>query len=138
MTGDLSRRQSIASVFTRPGIPGYIFLEGVPSDVDAAIAGLVTVIKARRRLVPVEHQTALLSPRNPLSHHIHDGEWVRSRHGPYHDNIGIVCSHVPSSDAEVIVAFIPRISEKTTGSAKCKRVVLRFPLDWPGLRTYRL
>ena len=62
MTGDLSRGPTIASVFTRPGIPGYIFLEGVPSDVDAAIKDLVTVNKARRRLVPPEHQTVLRLP----------------------------------------------------------------------------
>ena len=129
MTGDLSHQQSIASVFAHPGILGYIFLEGDPSDVTAATRGLVTVYKSRPRLVPAEHQTALLSCRNPLSHCIHNSEWVRSQHGLYRDDIGIVCGHIPSSDAEVIVAFIPRI-EKTTGSAKRKRVSQPLPRRW--------
>ena len=129
MTGNLSCRQSIVSVFACPGIPGYIFLEGDPSDVTTTTRGLVTVYKSRPRLVPAEHQTVLLSCRNLLSRHIHDNEWVRSRHGLYRDDIGIVCGHVPSSDAEVIVAFIPRI-EKTTGSAKHKRVSRPLPRRW--------
>ena len=94
-------------VFACTGIPGYIFLEGIPSEVAAALDGLVTVINAKHCLVPLEHQTALLTPHNPLSRHIQEGEWVRSRHGTYRDDIGIVCGCIPSSDAEVIVAFIP-------------------------------
>ena len=113
-------------MFAHPGIPGYIFLEGDPSDVTATTRGLVTVYKSRPRLVPTEHQTVLLSRRNPLSRCIHDGEWVCSQHGLYRDDTGIICGHVPSSDAEVIVAFIPQI-EKTTGSAKRKRVSRPLP-----------
>lgn len=65
---------------------------------------------------------ALLTPRNPLSHHIQEDEWVHCRHGWYCDNIGIVCGHVLSSDAEVIVAFIPQIPNVTPVTAKRKRV----------------
>ena len=72
------RRPSIASVFAHPGIPGYIFLEGIPLDVAAALDSLVTVFKTRPCLVPPEHQTALLVPCNPLSRRIHISEWVRS------------------------------------------------------------
>ena len=130
MTGELSRGPTIASVFARPGIPGYIFLEGVLPDVDAAIKDLVTVNKARPRLVPPEHQTALLTPHNPMSRPFRDGDWVRCRHGTYRNDIGIVCGHVPSSDVEVVVAFIPRLKEKTTVPAKRKRVSWPEPRRW--------
>jgi hypothetical protein len=90
----------------------------------------VTVINTKHRLVPPEHQTALLTPRNPLSRHIHEGEWVRSRHGTYRDDIGIVCGHVPSSDTEVIVAFIPRMTKAIPGTRKRKRVSRPEPRRW--------
>ena len=90
----------------------------------------MTVVKAKHRLVPPEHQTALLTPRNPLSRRIHEGEWVRSRHGSYRDDIGIVCGHVPSSDEEVIVAFIPRMTKAIPGTRKRKRVSRPEPRRW--------
>ena len=105
-------------------------MEGVPSDVAAATKDLVTIYKATPRLVPPEHQTAPLTPHNPLSRPICNGDWVRCRHGLYRNDIGIVCGHVPSSDAEVIVAFIPRLKEKTTGSTKNKRVSRPEPRRW--------
>ena len=48
----------------------------------------------------------------------------------YHNDIGIVYGHIPSSDVEVVVAFIPQLKEKTTGSAKCKRVSQPEPRRW--------
>ena len=118
------------SVFACPGIPGYIFLEGVPSDVNAAIKDLVTVNKARRQLVPPEHQTVLLTPHNLMSCPFRDGDWVRCQHRTYRNDIGIVCGHVPSSDVEVVIAFIPWLKEKTTVPAKHKRVSQPEPRRW--------
>ena len=48
----------------------------------------------------------------------------------YHDDIGIVCRYVPSSDAEVIVAFIPRMTKAIPGTRKRKRVSRPEPRRW--------
>ena len=34
---------------------------------------------------------------------IRDGTWVRRRHGLYRDDIGLVCGHDYSSEAELII-----------------------------------
>ncbi|KAI9431863.1 hypothetical protein H4582DRAFT_2084324 [Lactarius indigo] len=73
ITGDAFHRPCIAAVFSRPGIPGYIFIEGSLSDVTAAVQG--PVCNARPRLVPANQRVMLLSPCNPLSRRIHEGKW---------------------------------------------------------------
>lgn len=130
--GEPSRRPCIASVFARPGIPGYIFLEGNLPDVLAAVKGLVTVYNALPRLVPSEQRVTLLSRSNPISRHIQEGTWVRCLHGLYRGDVGLVCGYDASSDAEAIVAFVPRIPTKSfrTASAKRKRVARPEPQTW--------
>ncbi|KAI9429356.1 hypothetical protein H4582DRAFT_2065376 [Lactarius indigo] len=74
----LGNKLDIVSVFARAGIPGFIFLEGNLSDVTRAVCGLVTVFThLAPRLVPLEQRVALLSPRNPLSRPIEEGQWGR-------------------------------------------------------------
>jgi hypothetical protein len=98
--GDKHPRVDIASVFARAGIPGYIFMEGSLFEVGRAIQRMTTVFhNVTPRLVPLEQRVALLSPRNPLSRPIEEGQWVRVLHGLYRNDIGFVCGHDPSSDA---------------------------------------
>ena len=128
--GDASLRPAIASVFARPGIPGFIFVEGRPCDVTAAVRDLVTVFRGRW-LVPPEERATLLSRRNPLSRDVSEGEWVRCRHGLYRGDIGLVCGHDPSSEAHVIVALIPRIPDGPPSSVpKRKRSARPEPRKW--------
>ena len=62
---------------------------------------------------------------------IRDGTWVRRRHGLYRDDIGLVCGHDYSSEAELIIAFIPRIPNKSSGPAsKRKRPARPEPRKW--------
>jgi hypothetical protein len=129
--GDLSKRPTnIASVFARPGIPAYIFLEGLPHDVAATIHGLPFVYhKTQPRLVPSDQRVSLLSCLNPGRQRrpVQDGQWVRCKYGMYRNDVGIVCGLDTSFDSEVIVAFVPRIPIKSmevrsSGSAKRKRL----------------
>lgn len=130
MDDSRSPRPAIASAFSRPGIPGFIFIEGRPCDVADAVRDLVTVYR-QRRLVPSEERSTLLTFRNPLYREIRDGEWVRCRHGLYRGDIGLVCEHDNSSEVELIVAFIPRIPDKHSGSAqKRKRPARPEPRKW--------
>ncbi|KAN0128229.1 hypothetical protein V8E53_013995 [Lactarius tabidus] len=129
LTGNSSGRPTIASAFARPGIPGYLFIEGRPCDVSAAVRGLVTVY-GEPRLVPSDECSTLLSRRSPLHRRVHEGEWVRCLHGLYRGDVGLVCGHIRSSDADVTIAFIPRIPEKASGSAKRKRPGRPEPRKW--------
>ena len=124
-----SPRPAIASAFSRPGIPGVIFIEGRPCDVADAVRGLVTVYR-QRRLVPPEERSRLLTFQDPLYREFRDGEWVRCRHGLYRDDIGLVCEHDNSSEAELIVAFIPRIPEHSGSAQKRKRPGRPEPEKW--------
>ena len=127
---DLSPRPAIVSAFSRPGIPGFVFIEGRPCDVADAVRGLVTVFR-QRSLVPSDERSTLLSIRNPLYRDIPEGEWVRCRHGLYRGDIGLVCERDKSSEAELIVAFLPRIPDKPTRSApKRKRPTRPEPRIW--------
>jgi|SRR6266702_329114 len=120
--GNSLHRPDIASVFTHPAIPGYIFLEGSLFEVGHAVQDLVTVFNhIAPRLVPLEQRVALLSPHNPLSCPIKEGQWVHCLHGLYRGDIGFVCGHDPTRDMETIVALAPRIPEKTTRTAKWKK-----------------
>ncbi|KAN0137707.1 hypothetical protein V8E53_004463 [Lactarius tabidus] len=120
LTGNLSSRPTITLAFACPGIPGYLFMEGQPCDISAAVRGLVTVY-GEPHLVPSDECLTLLSRRSPLHRHVHKGEWVRCLHGLYRGDVGLVCSHNRSSEADVTIAFIPRIPKKASGSAKRKR-----------------
>jgi hypothetical protein len=112
-----TRKANIVSVFARPGIPGYIFLEGSLSEVTRAVQDLATVFhNLPPRLLPMEQRIALLSPHNPLSRPIEEGQWVRCSHGLYRHDIGFVCGHDPFRDAETTVAFVPRIPDKALRS----------------------
>ncbi|KAF8263214.1 hypothetical protein EI94DRAFT_1807599 [Lactarius quietus] len=115
LTGNPSRRPKIVSVFTRPGILGWIFVEGQSSGVVTAVHGLITVYR-EKWLVPLEQHVTLLSPRNPLSQPVRKGEWVRCLHGLYHGDIGLICGRDGHSNNEVIVVFIPQIPEKASRS----------------------
>ena len=106
MDNDQSPQPAIMSAFSQPRIPGVIFVEGRPCDVADAVCDLVTVYR-QRWLVPPEEQSTLLSFCNPLYQEILVGEWVHCRYGLYHGAIGLVCEHDNSSEAELIVAFIP-------------------------------
>jgi hypothetical protein len=121
ITGDLSGGPSIASACACPSIPGWIFLEGQPRDVTDAVRGLVTVY-SERHLVPSDQHAKLLSPCSPLSRCIHEGEWVHCLYGLYRGDVGLMCNHDLSTDAEVIAAFLPRIPKRGLGSAKHKRL----------------
>lgn len=101
----------------------------------------MTVYKNSPRFVPPEERITLLSPRNPgqRSQPVNEGEWVKCKYGLYRNDIGFVCGHDPSSDAELIVAFVPRIPHKASrpgqekgapGSAKRKRVIRPEPQSW--------
>jgi hypothetical protein len=72
----------------------------------------------------------LLSRRSPLHRRVHEGEWVRCLHGLYRGDVGLVCGHIRSSDADVTIAFIPCIPEKASGSAKRKRPGRPEPRKW--------
>jgi hypothetical protein len=128
LTGNLSGRPTIASAFACPGIPGYIFIEGRPCDVSAAVRGLVTVY-GEPRLVPSDECSMLLSRRSPLHRRVHEGKWVRCLHGLYRGDVGLVCGH-NRSEADVTIAFIPCIPEKASGSAKRKRPGRPEPCKW--------
>ncbi|KAH9019731.1 hypothetical protein EDB85DRAFT_2153546 [Lactarius pseudohatsudake] len=129
--GDKPPVADIASVFACAGIPGLIFLEGNLTEVTRAVRGLVTVFTHLAPfLVPLEQHVALLSPCNPLSRPIKAGQWVRCLHGLYRNNLGFVCGHDPSWDTETIVALVPWIPEKTTRTAKRKKVARPEPRSW--------
>ncbi|KAH9171227.1 hypothetical protein EDB89DRAFT_2179677 [Lactarius sanguifluus] len=129
------RSLDIASVFARDGIPGYIFLEGSLPATSQVVRDLVTVRRNPPRLVPPEQRIGLLASRNPLSRRIAEGQWVRCVHGAYHGDVGFVCDWDPSSDLEVVVAFVPRIPHRTSGQTGCntgkrKRPSRPLPRSW--------
>ena len=127
---DLSLRPAIVSAFSCPGILGFVFIEGRPCDVAAAVRGLVTIYR-QRLLLPMEEHSTLLSIRNPLYCDIPEGEWVRCHHGLYRGDIGLVCEHDKSSEAKLIVAFLPWIPDKPTSSTpKRKRPTRPEPRIW--------
>ncbi|KAH9012455.1 hypothetical protein EDB85DRAFT_1900378 [Lactarius pseudohatsudake] len=101
----------IASIFSCPGISGYIFVEGLLPDVMHAIQHLGT--RMQPKLVPPEDCITLLSPRILQPHRIHEGEWVHC----------FVCGHDPTRDEGMIVALVPRIPEQTNRPQKRKRVL---------------
>ena len=116
-------------------------MEGDLVDVTAAIKGVSAVYGTVPRFVPPTERGTLLSPRNPLSttHSVRCGEWVRCLHGLYRDDVGLVCEVLPTSDASVIVTFIPRIPDRVfasanaAASAKRKRPTRPTPRLWfPG------
>jgi hypothetical protein len=82
------------------------------------------------RLLPMEQRIALLSPHNPLSRPIEEGQWVRCSHGLYRHDIGFVCGHDPFRDAETTVALVPRIPDKAPRTAKWKKVSRPEPRSW--------
>ncbi|KAH9980393.1 hypothetical protein BGW80DRAFT_1275581 [Lactifluus volemus] len=109
-----SEQLDVTSVFSRDGIPGYVFLEGSLPAVGRALSGLVTVLAYHSpRLVPIEERTALLSSRNPLAGSIQEGQWVQITYGLYRKDIGFVCECRDSSDLDIVVALVPRIPTKT-------------------------
>ena len=56
---------------------------------------------------------------------------MRCRHGLYRGDVGLVCDRDDSSEAELIVAFIPRIPDKSFDSAlKRKRPTRPEPRIW--------
>ena len=56
---------------------------------------------------------------------------MRCRHGLYRGDIGLVCERDKSSEAELIVAFLPRIPDKPTSSTpKRKRPTRPEPRIW--------
>ncbi|KAH9162307.1 hypothetical protein EDB89DRAFT_2079838 [Lactarius sanguifluus] len=117
--GDKPPVADIASVFARAGIPGLIFLEGNLIEVTRAVRDLVTVLtRIPPFLVPLEQRVALLSPCNPLSRSIKEGQWV------------LFAGMTHPRDAETIVALVPRIPEKTTRTAKQKKVARPEPRIW--------
>ena len=62
---------------------------------------------------------------------IRNGTWVRRHHRLYHDDIGLVCRHDYSSEVELIITFIPRIPNKSSGPAsKRKLLVCPEPQKW--------
>jgi hypothetical protein len=128
LTGTSSRQPTITSAFACPGIPGYLFIEGRPCDVSAAVCSLVTVY-SEPCVVPSDECSMLLSRCSPLHHHVHEGKWVQCLHGLYRGDVGLVCGH-NRSEADVTIAFIPRIPEKAPGSAKCKRLGRPEPCKW--------
>jgi len=106
--GDLSNWRTIASIFTQSGILGYIFIEGLGVDVQAAIHGLVTIYhNLPPQLVTLEHSVSLLSLRNPLVREFEQGLWVCCLHGLYRDNVGLVCGHELNSDNSIIITVMP-------------------------------
>jgi hypothetical protein len=134
ITGELSGRPSIISAFARLGILGWVFLEGRPCNITAAVCGLVNVYHERCLVSPHEHAT-LLSRCSLLSCLICEGEWVCCLHGLYRGDIGLICGHNLSTDLEVIAAFVPHIPERvsgsaTLGSAKHKRLGRLEPRKW--------
>ncbi|KAN0139302.1 hypothetical protein V8E53_002803 [Lactarius tabidus] len=129
LTGNSSRQPTITSAFACPGILGYLFIEGQPCDVSAAICGLVTVY-GEPHLVPSDECSMLLSRHSPLHCRVHKGESVQCLHGLYCGDVGLVCGHIRSSNADVTIAFIPCIPEKALGSAKCKMPGRPEPCKW--------
>ncbi|KAN0128004.1 hypothetical protein V8E53_014181 [Lactarius tabidus] len=119
LTRNSSGQPTIVSAFTCPGILGYLFIEGQPCDVSAAVCGLVTVY-GKPHLVPSDECLMLLSRCSPLHHCIHKGKRVRCLHRLYCGDMGLVCGH-NHLEADVTIAFVPHIPKKALRSAKCKR-----------------
>ena len=94
---------------------------------------LVTIFNTNPRLIPLEQRIALLLPRVPSSHLIQEGQWVRCLHGLYRDDIGFVCEYNPQSDLDTLVAFVARIPEPLSRSAKRKRVERPVARLWSSL-----
>lgn len=115
------------SVLAHPGIPGYVFMEGHLDNVTAAIKGLLAVYSTVPCFIPLTERGTLLSPHNPLSttHSIRCSEWVHCLHGLYRDDVGLVCEVHPTSDASVIIAFIPWIPDCVCASANAAASVKR-------------
>ncbi|KAH9010589.1 hypothetical protein EDB84DRAFT_1445611 [Lactarius hengduanensis] len=110
----------IASIFSCPGISGYIFVKGLLPDVMHAIQHLGT--RMQPKLVPPEDRVTLLSPWILQPHRIHEGEWVHC----------FVCGHDPTRDEGMIVALVPCIPEQTNRPQKRKRVLQ------PGARVWTM
>ncbi len=125
----------ISFVFARDGIPEYISWRAASPPVSQALRDLVTVRRDPPRLAPLEQRTRLIASRNPLSRRIAEGQWIRRVHGTYRGDIGFVCDWDPSSDLEVVVAFVPCIPHGTSRQTRCntgkgKRPSRPLPLPW--------
>jgi len=98
---------------------GVHLLEGSLPTVSQTLRDLVTVRQDPPRLAPLEQCTRLIASRNPLSCRIAEGQWIRRVHGMYRGDIGFVCNWDPSSNLEVVVAFVPRIPHGTSRQTRC-------------------
>ncbi|KAH9009203.1 hypothetical protein EDB83DRAFT_2531320 [Lactarius deliciosus] len=105
---------AITSAFALSSIPGYVFIEA--SDVTEArhaVNGLVTVRDKQPRFIPPTEYVGILSSQPHSSARIEVGQWVHCIAGQYRDDVGYVYkSNVSESNQwDVIVAFVPRISQ---------------------------
>lgn len=133
--GDQLSRPDIASVFAHGGIPRVIFLEGNLPEVKRAVEGLVTVSHhIPPVLLPLTDRDILLKSRIPTVRPLKEGEWVRCIFGHYRNDIGFICGREPTRDADTIVAFVPRIPEKSSRIGKRKRPARPEPRTWTALQ----
>lgn len=102
-------------------------MEGTLIEVTIATIHLVSVINQPPKLVPLDERHTLLTPHNPLSCPIEEGQWVRCKHGLYKHDIGFVCEHDAKRYAETTVALIPRIPEKSKHPRPTKRKKMARP-----------
>ncbi|KAF8261667.1 hypothetical protein EI94DRAFT_1809926 [Lactarius quietus] len=109
--GEEAHRPRLVLAFARPGIPGYIFLEGEREELKKVIANFVTIFNTGPSLIPLEERVALLLPHVPTPCQIEEGQWVRCLFGLYRDDIVFVCRHNPHSDLDLLVTFVPRIPD---------------------------
>ena len=103
---------AITSAFSRPSIPGYVFIEAFDiREAHRAVNGLVTVRDKPPQFIAPTEYAGLLSSRPYSSAPIETGQWVRCIAGRYRDDVGYAYESDISNQWVVAVVFVPRIPQ---------------------------
>jgi len=88
--------------------PDKIFIEAYKEvHVRAAIENLHAIFAGKVMLIPIEERPQLYNTTNSKGVKVEKNQWVRVKHGLYHDDLGLVYSVLESG--QIVVRLIPRI-----------------------------
>jgi len=103
---------SILSATSTETAPDKIFIEAFKEvHVRDAINNLHMIFPGKIVMIPASERPALFDTDKARGTRIQKHEWVRMRHGLYHDDLGLVSGFTDAG--QIIVKLIPRIDYST-------------------------